>query len=477
MSFLIYLQTSDVTVPWTVWDQMPVELLLPAAVSVLAIHRQTIQPQDIHLIYEGKIMDTVFGRLSDYQIADGDVVVVMVLTTMTRGGNQSERFKPQPTRDSTNLSDTRARRPTHTPIRDGLSSENQREEKEGSTMDNRSYEKLKQTFKCPKFSGQTKDWKLWNKGFTRYLSIWELVHVLDPAFFACPLPLSPGKIKDNKLVYYILEDATQGSALASSYVRQAPNENGFEAYYTLHDGFVFAGSTASTILLNDLANFRFKANKSPTELIMRLEELFQDLESLPDNSAMVFNDTQRIGYLLNALRHEPQWEGVASTIVSAQLKGDMSFKRACGELKIRCESDKAYMLIDKQVINKRKVYKAAVISEEGGKPLEVNGDVPALISSAAKRINKTGGGETDKKGKKKQEKKVYEQRECTAKGCSAISTFLLCGLHYHSLMSGKTPTIELENNWGNATFNTETNSIEYPSTVPEHLLPKSKSKQ
>jgi hypothetical protein len=340
---------------------------------------------------------------------------------------------------------------------------------------------LKQTFKCPKFSGQTKDWKLWNKGFQRYLSIWELSRVLHPDFFDC-LPLSPGKVRDNKLVYYLLEDATQGSALASSYVRQAPNENGFEAYYTLHDGFVFAGSTASTILLNDLANFRFKANESPTELIMRLEELFQDLESLPDNSAMVFNDTQRIGYLLGALRHEPQWEGVASTIVSAQLKGDMSFKRACGELKIRCESDKAYMMIDKQVINKRKVYKATVISEDGGESqalvdTEINGNVPALISSVAKRLNKTDGEETDKKGRKKRGKKVYEQRECSAKGCSGMSTFLLCGLHYHSLMSGKTPSIELDNNWGNATYNKEINSIEYPSKVPEHLLPKGKSKQ
>ncbi len=62
------------------------------------------------------------------------------------------------------------------------------------------------------------------------------------------------KTDDNKLVYYILEDATQGSPLASSYIRQAPIKNGFEAYYTLHDGFVFAGTTTSTILLNELAN-------------------------------------------------------------------------------------------------------------------------------------------------------------------------------------------------------------------------------
>jgi hypothetical protein len=94
--------------------------------------------------------------------------------------------------------------------------------------------------------------------------------------------------------------------LASSYVRQAPVKNGFEAFYTLHDGFVFAGSTASTILLNSLANFRFKQDETPTELIMRLEEIFQDLEMLPDGAAVKFNDTQCIGYLLGALRHEPE---------------------------------------------------------------------------------------------------------------------------------------------------------------------------
>ena len=38
------------------------------------------------------------------------------------------------------------------------------------------------------------------------------------------------------MVYYILEDAVQLSPLAASYVRKAPVDNGFEAYYTLHDG-------------------------------------------------------------------------------------------------------------------------------------------------------------------------------------------------------------------------------------------------
>ncbi len=31
----------------------------------------------------------------------------------------------------------------------------------------RSYDKIRQSFKCPRFTGQAHDWKQWNKGFTR----------------------------------------------------------------------------------------------------------------------------------------------------------------------------------------------------------------------------------------------------------------------------------------------------------------------
>ncbi len=84
-----------------------------------------------------------------------------------------------------------------------------------------SYDKIRQTFKCPKFSGQSREWKQWHKGFMRYLSIWDLEYVLYPEFLD-DLPLSPTKLRDNKTVYYIIEDAVQNSAMASSIVREAP---------------------------------------------------------------------------------------------------------------------------------------------------------------------------------------------------------------------------------------------------------------
>ena len=153
-----------------------------------------------------------------------------------------------------------------------------------------SYDKIRQAFKCPRFSGQAREWKQWNKGFLRYLSIWDLDYVLDPSFLD-DFPLTVVKIRDNKMVYYIIEDAVQNSATAAAYVRQAPLNNGFEAYYNLHDGFVFAGSTTATLLLNELSNFRFLPNETPTALCFRLGELFEELSLLPGNASVVFSDT------------------------------------------------------------------------------------------------------------------------------------------------------------------------------------------
>jgi hypothetical protein len=353
-------------------------------------------------------------------------------------------------------------------------------EERGSVMNaSRAHEKIKQSFKCPRFSGQSKDWKLWNKGFLRFLSIWELAYVVDPNFFD-EAPIPDSKIRDNKLVYYLLEDATQNSPLAAAYVRKAPLENGFEAYYTLLDGFVFTGTTTSTILLNELSNFRFKTDETPSEMILRLEELFQDLQMLPGEAAMTFNDTQCINYLLGALRHEPQWDTVASAITSSQIKGEATFRQACDELRLRCEAAKAYQLIDKEVKVKRRVQAYPGIAVPAG-PDEVPASTPefdeavkALISSVEKRINKGGQDGSAKPGgntKKGKGKKEYEKRECLAKGCTNLSTFPLCGLHYHSVVSGKTPAVELRNEYGNAGYNAESKMVEYPAKVPANLLP------
>jgi hypothetical protein len=338
----------------------------------------------------------------------------------------------------------------------------------------RSFDKIRQSFKCPRFTGQCKEWKQWNKGFMRYLSIWELEHVLDCDFLD-EMPLTPVKKRDNKMVYFIIEDAVQHSPLAASYVRQAPVNNGFEAYYTLHDGFVFAGTTTATLLLNELSNFRFLPDETPTALCLRLEELFEELELLPGNAAVTFVDTQRIGYLINALRHESEWDNVCSTITSSQIKGDITFRQACNELRFRCETARAHDLLDKPVKGKRVKGLGAKATEQDEQVTvsdQVTAQVSGLISTMAKRLNVAD--DVSPGGDKKGGKKKYVKKECLAAECDQITTFSLCGLHYHSLISGKTPTLKLRNGYGDATYDGTTSLIVYPARTPTDRLPPSK---
>ena len=457
-------------------------------------------------------MDSVSGRLSDHPVLANDIVSVCV--TQTRGGHNAraelQRTERPRTRTiggmgspvgSSSSASSRStddpgpgRRPNFNgsnrfngnqvdPGRNGNNPFNGNhvdhghsglgERGEEAKGENKSLEKLRQVFKCPRFSGQAKDWKTWDKGFQRYLAIWDLDHVLNPSFF-CTTPLTERQLKENKLVYYLIEDSTQGSPLAASYVRQAPSQNGFEAYYTLHDGFVFAGATTSTLLLNELSNFRFQQDETPTALIMRLEELFQDLEMLPDGAAMKFNDTQRIGYLLGALRHEKEWATVTSYITSCQLKGNMTFRQACDELKLRCEAEKAFKLMDKEVKGKKTVggYKAQIqIDEPSGDDELLVDEMKTLISSVSKRLNKQQSNDGPKTPKK-----IYEKHECIVEGCSEQTTFPVCKLHYHSLVSGKITSLELIKDWGNATYDESSKQVVYPPKVPAAMRPISKPK-
>jgi hypothetical protein len=328
-----------------------------------------------------------------------------------------------------------------------------------SGLDSKSYDKIRQNFKCPKFSGKAKDWKSWDQGLKRYLSIWELDHVLDADFFHT-LPLAKSQSRDNKLVYYIIEEAVQQSSLAASYVRKAPLKNGFEAYYTLMDGFVFAGATTATLLLNELTGFRFLSNEMPTALVLRLEELFQDLETRPGEAAMSFNDTQKICYLLNALRHEKEWHAVHSALISRQIKGDVTFAEACEELKVRFEASCSNDLIDRPITGKAVKIGAAKIDVDSVEDIQRSEDqIFSYISTQMKKWNLNN------------RKNARPQLPCLANNCNELSSFPLCGGHYHAVVASKTPLLELRNNYGHAKFDSATNLIVYPDKVPSERLP------
>jgi hypothetical protein len=254
--------------------------------------------------------------------------------------------------------------------------------------------------------------------------------------------------------------------------------NGFEAYYTLHDGYVFAGATTATLLLNEVSNFRFLANETPTELCLRLEELFQELKTLPGDAAVTFSDTQQIGYLINALRHEKEWEHVCSTITSLQIKGGTTFREACAELRVRCESIRANEIMDRPIKGRKVKGLVSQPETDVGKVAEqFSEQVIGLISTMAKRQNANPGDSTpdDIKGNRKGKKK-YVKQECLAADCDELTTFPLCAMHYHSLVSAKVSTLKLRLGYGDASFDTTTNLIVYPPKTPAARLPTSTTK-
>jgi hypothetical protein len=95
----------------------------------------------------------------------------------------------------------------------------------------------------------------------------------------------------------------------------------------------------------------------------------------------------------------------------------------------------------------------------------------ALVSSVSKRINQDDNANKANPGRDR------PNLNCLAKGCETKTYYALCPLHYHSVISGKTSSVELVNEYGTATYNVTTKLMEYPSKVPKDRLPKSKTKQ
>ena len=130
--------------------------------------------------------------------------------------------------------------------------------------------------------------------------------------------------------------------------------------------------------------------------------------------------------------------------------------------------------LNREVKGRKKVgaFKATVIAEETiGEEESLVEELKALVSTVSKRLNR-GQNPAEIKGTKK----VYEKHECIAKGCAEETTFPLCKLHYHSLVSGKSASIDLIKDWGNATYDESSKQIVYPVKVPEGIRPKGKPK-
>jgi hypothetical protein len=205
--------------------------------------------------------------------------------------------------------------------------------------------KLLSTFKLPKFDGVARSWKLWEKSFQRFLGLHQLDYVLEEDFPEL-VWVTPGAKTANKMVFFLIEDAVSTGTLASKLVRQATKWNGHEAFILLRNGYVFNGPQTATILLAELSKIRLQRDEDASSFCLRLVELIEDLELVPGEASVHLTDTQKLDYLLSAIRHETGLQSVYSQLQSEQLRGTITFEQACRELHFRVETMKADEIMD-----------------------------------------------------------------------------------------------------------------------------------
>ena len=294
--------------------------------------------------------------------------------------------------------------------------------------------KLLSSFKLPKFDGVARSWKAWDKAFQRFLGLHQLDHVLEEDFLQTVWTVQ-GARESNKIVFFLIEDAVASGTLAAKLVRQATKWNGHEAYVLLRNGYVFSGPQTATILLSELSRIRLTRDEDASAFCLRLVELIEDLELIPGPAAVFLTDTQKLGYLLSAIRHETSLQGVYVQLQSEQLRGTVSFDQACQELHHRCEAIRADEFLDSRP----------------GK---------ALVSTEQKKKGALGV--------------PVEKLPCLTKDCpEMIQNYLpLCKLCYLQCMAGKTPSLILRDNLGIAVYNATKKKLDFPTTVPTSRFPK-----
>ncbi len=170
-------------------------------------------------------------------------------------------------------------------------------------------------------------------------------------------------------------------------MRRAAIWNGHDAYNFLYAGFALSGPAAAAILLAELSSFRFKTDESPSDVVLRLQELFDDLESLPSTAAMTLNDTQKINYLLSAIRPERSLASVYSQIQTAQVRGTITFVQACDDLQFRDEAMRADDLLHATHLPTKARGFVATIPAIPPAAL-TDKIIPVLITAADKRQNR-----------------------------------------------------------------------------------------
>ena len=315
--------------------------------------------------------------------------------------------------------------------------------------------KLRASIKLPAFSGRSEDWKRWARALQGYLSVNELDGILIEGY----LTSQSFSYIDNKFVYYVIDQAVVESTKATALFRTAPMNDGHSAYMALYNGYTFTGTASAPILMAKLTNVRLRSGELLSAFILRLREIFEDLEALPGQMAFEYNNSQKIHYLLTAIRHERDLQPAYHAIQMATTRGEITFEEACDDLRVRCEAIRA----DEELTpgNARRAY----ISTESKR---INADQDRTVSFAPTTPSRFGKGKgrfsnnTGNRGGATEKCSL-----CLADGCNAKDRLPFCRLHFAEMVCGRVTARKLREGMGIATYDKDTNRAIFPSTVPE----------
>ena len=353
--------------------------------------------------------------------------------------------------------------------------------------------------KLTTFTGNQVEFKSWCNSLWRVAGVNDMEDALEPTY----RPGTQGfDAKKNKVLYYLIEKAVEDSVVAHSHFKRAPRFDGNAAYFQLRDAYVFTSQAEAALLLQKLNGFHLQSGELLTTFCTRLEELFEDLESLEGENKMEFSTTQKLMYLLRAISTEPELAAAHVYLQSEMNRGSMTFQLAMRDLQLRCETRRADEALREAAPTPRgnrgrRAFPAFVGSQQGSstripdqavpfKPTEEDWialrefeqgedvdtrlstmgeqELRALLSTGNKRLNKirssSGPGPSN----------AADGTICLIQGCSEICDLPVCRLHFASMVCGKTPSLPLRDNYGTVTYDKTTHQAVYPSTVPAAKL-------
>ena len=295
-----------------------------------------------------------------------------------------------------------------------------------------SFSKLRSTFKLPSFSGKEREWKDFEEALDRFVTVHGLGHVMDLDFDVT----DPRYFEQNQLFYYALQESVAGSHRASGYFKSANKWDGHGAYTAVHSAYNFMGPTTAALLLKQLTDFRIKESETHSAFVFRMIELFDELECVPGDAAYVFNDMQKIGYLLAAISQEPSLKQMHLHIQTNLSRGSITWEQACADLVVQCDDARAQEVLTNGGVSKSKTRRG-------------------YISSHAKSLNA----------------KHDPTLLCMVADCKEKRHRGLCREHYTQLGAGKAQSLKLRNSWGTVTWDASKNQVSYPATVPADRIP------